>query len=104
MPVRVGQPASAEDARRHAGEQGIRSSSVAEERMRAHTFTVRALFSCSELLVLIVCAAATTDKVFMMMRLRKCCFSTGPRSRREVCWHRTAPHTHAINERVWSEL
>ena len=79
------------------GDQAIERSAVAEERMHEHTFMLCAPFSCSQLLVLVVCAAASADMKFMMTRSRKWCSMSGVRSQKYVCQRRATRHAHACD-------
>ena len=54
-----------------ASEHSIESITADNVRIHAHTFRLCAPFSSSQLLVLVVCGAATTDMMFIMMRPRK---------------------------------
>ena len=53
-------------------------------RMHARTFRLCALFSSSELPVLVVCAAAKSDTAFIMMPRYNRCFSSSLSSQRGI--------------------
>ena len=65
--------------------------------MHEHTFMLCAPFSCSQLLVLVVCAAATADMKFIMTRPCVCCFSSSASSQKYVCWHGATQHAHTCD-------
>ena len=72
------------------GEQTTKRTLADNARMRARTFRLCAPFSSLQLLVVVVCAAATTDTEFIMTRPCAHFFSTG--QRRKIMPDSAAPH------------
>ena len=80
-----------------ASEHGVESNAADNVRMHVRTFRRCVPFSCFQLLVLVVCAAASADMKFMMTRPRKWCSMSGVRSQKYVCQRRATRHAHACD-------
>ena len=79
MGIRCGQPVSHRQPRWQASEQMAESFSGDNVRMQARTFWLRAPFSCSQPLVLVVHAALAYAVKFIMITSSKVRFFGGAR-------------------------
>ena len=88
-------PGTPWQARQRATKRSTVRSSADDGRMHERTFGACAPFSCSQLLVRVVCASVTADMKFIMTRPRNWCSVSSVSSQKYVCRRCAMRHVHA---------